>query len=100
MLKEKFPGYESLLDLFLGKIEFELIPLTHILPIAKSCRGRVRDSKDTPIYVAITLVKPDYVVAGDKALRQALKRSYMITRITKVCSTKEFLYDRKRRGIA
>lgn len=91
VLMEKFPGFERLLDLFLGRIELETIPLSHILSTLKTYTAKVRDSKDAPIYVAIALTKPDHVVTGDKILRLDLRRALEIIGNTKVCSSKEFL---------
>lgn len=89
VLTEKFPGFERLLDLFLGRIEIENVPLSHILSTLENYVDKVRDSKDTPIYAAIALARPDRVVTGDKTLRRDLRRSSEIN--TKVCSSKEFL---------
>ena len=96
VLTEKFLGFERLLDIFLGRIEFETIPLTHILPPPKTYIEKVRDGKDASIYVAITLAKPDHVVTGDKILSLALKRALEIIGNTKVCSSKEFLDEFKK----
>lgn len=95
-LTEKFPGFERLLDIFLGRIEFKTIPLTHILPTLKTYIEKARDSKDAPSYVAITLAKPDHVVTGGKILRLDLKRSLEIIDNTKICSSKEFLDEFKK----
>jgi len=96
VLMEKFPGFERLLDLFLGRIELETIPLSHILSTLKTYTAKVRDSKDAPIYVAITLAKPDHIVTGDKSLRLNLKKSLDIIGNTKICSSKEFLDEFKK----
>lgn len=96
VLMEKFPGFEGLLDLFLGKIKFETVPLTHILSTLDTYMDKVKDSKDAPIYAAIALSKPDHAVTGDKILRLALRKSSEIIGNTKICPSKEFLDEFKK----
>lgn len=95
VLAEKFPGFERLLNIFLDKIEFETVPLNHILSTLENCVGKVSDNKDASIYAAIILTRSDYAFTGDKILRRDLKSSSEITSKTKVYSSKEFLVEFK-----
>lgn len=97
VLATKFSGFERVLELFLDRIECELLSLERLLPAIKDCEEKVRDRKDAPLYAVIILARPNYVVTGDKALRVDLKTSAEIIRDTKVCSSREFL-DELRRG--
>lgn len=96
VLTEKFPGFEWLLDLFLSKIKSETIPLNHILPMLNKYMDKVEDNKDTPIYAAIALTKPDHAITGDKTLRLTLKKASEIISNTKICTSKEFLNEFKK----
>lgn len=97
VLAEKFPGFEVMLDIFLRRIEFEVIALNRLFPMLETYERLVTDKKDTLFYAAVTLVKPEYVVTGDKALARDLRRSSRITKATKVCSTKELLQQLRKR---
>ena len=62
VLNEKFPGFERLLDLFPGGVEFETVSLSEILPVIDACRNKVADGKDAPIYAAVAITKPDCII--------------------------------------
>lgn len=96
VLMEKFQRFEGLLDLFLSRIEFETVTLSHILSALKTYTKKVRDRKDAPIHVVIALAKPDHVVTGDKILRLDLRRCLEIIGNAKVCTNKEFLNEFKK----
>ena len=98
VLIKRFPGFEQLLDIFLGRIEFEIAPLSRILSLVENSGKKVRDVKDAPIYAAIALTRPDYAVTGDRNLRQDLQRSSEITSNTKICSSKELLEELRLRN--
>ena len=93
VLTEKFSGLEALLDLFLSRLEVEIIPLNRILSTLTTYEAKVRDRKDANIYVAVALARPNYVVTGDRTLRLDLRRSSKIARNTTVCSSRELLAD-------
>ena len=57
------------------------------------CRGEVRDEKDVPFFAATLLAKPDYVVTGDRVLREDMKKSNEIAARTKVLTSSEFLAE-------
>ncbi len=91
VLAGKFAGFEKLLDLFLEKVRPELVPLNSIMSLVETNAGRVRDTKDAPIYSSVLLSRPDYAITGDKLLLLDLRRSREIIGRTKICSSKEFL---------
>jgi putative PIN family toxin of toxin-antitoxin system len=93
VLKEKFPGYEKLFDIFLGRLEFELVQLSDILSKVEPYEGKVRDKKDASIYAAVATAKADYAITGDAILRVDLSNSQEIIKNTRVCSNREFLRE-------
>ncbi len=65
VLLEKFPGFESLLEMFVNRVGFESVEgLSDIS--ARLDVNRVRDKKDAPIFAAVALSKPDYAITGDR----------------------------------
>ncbi len=92
VLKEKFEGLESLLGLYLDKIDYQLVRLHDILSRIETDMGKVHDQKDTPIFSATAIAKSNYVVTGDQKLRLDLIVSTEIARNTKACSSREFLH--------
>ncbi len=91
VMKEKFPGFEELLDIFLDRINFELVQISAISPRIAKDSERVRDKKDAPIYSAAEFSKPDYLINSDKTLRSDLANSSEISFKTKASSRREFL---------
>jgi putative PIN family toxin of toxin-antitoxin system len=91
VLKEKFEGLGSLLNLFLDKLDYELVRLDDILLRIDRDSGKMRDKKDTPIFSAAALAKPNYVITGDQKLRLDLLGSPELIKSTKICSSREFL---------
>lgn len=75
-IRAKFSGLESLLDLFLSRIPYELISKDSIVDILDECRGVLRDGKDAHILASVLVESLDYVLTGDKALRDDLN-SYL-----------------------
>jgi putative PIN family toxin of toxin-antitoxin system len=97
VLGEKFSNFETLLDIFLRPIKFEFVPLDQVISRLEAHIGKVSDRKDTPVFTAIVLLRPDYVVTGDATLRLDLRQSSEIARTTKVCSSAEFLRELRKR---
>ena len=91
VLREKFEGLESLLRLYLDKIDYESVKLHNLMARTERDAGKVRDQKDTSIYSADLIAKPNYVVTGDLKLRADLIGSIEISKNTKTCSSREFL---------
>ncbi|MFI5420899.1 MAG: putative toxin-antitoxin system toxin component, PIN family [Nitrososphaerales archaeon] len=91
VLNVKFEGMENLLNLYLDKIDFELVLLEDVLRRMNEDSGKVRDKKDAPIYSAAVTSKPDYVMTGDHDLRVDLTRSPEPAKNTMICSSREFL---------
>ncbi|MGI0078350.1 MAG: hypothetical protein ACRECH_01865 [Nitrososphaerales archaeon] len=91
VLKGKFPGFEEPLDIFLDRIDFELVRMSEISSRIVKDSEKVRDRKDAPIYAAVALTRPDYVISGDATLRSDLANSSEIFTYNKVCSSREFL---------
>lgn len=56
--------------------------------------NEVRDRKDLPFFAATIVSKPDFVVTGDKILREDMKRSNKIP-TSKVLASAEFLVEIK-----
>jgi putative PIN family toxin of toxin-antitoxin system len=93
VLQEKFAGFERLLDIFLRRLEFESVPTEQAARAGEEFLSLLSDAKDTPIYAAIVVAKPDYAITGDKRLRNDLKKSSGVTRQTRVLSSAEFLQE-------
>jgi predicted nucleic acid-binding protein len=72
VLGEKFKGYEGLLDVFLKHVLYELIPGESILETLSDCEGKIRDKKDTHVLASVMISDPDYIVTGDRELREDL----------------------------
>jgi predicted nucleic acid-binding protein len=88
ILRDKFSGYEALMDLFLSHVDYEEISWSSIEEALKEVNGVLRDVKDTPILASILFAGPDYTVTGDKGLRDDLN-SYLGS--SKVYSSADFL---------
>jgi len=52
---------------------------------------KVRDRKDAPLLASVIVAKPDFALTGDVALREDLKRCRETAKITKICSSAQFL---------
>jgi uncharacterized protein len=87
VMSEKFPGFETLLELFVNRVGFESVDVKDIS--ARLEVNKVRDKKDAPIFAAAAISRSDYVITGDGTLRSDLANSPEIS--AKVCSSKEFL---------
>jgi len=72
VLGEKFKGYENLLDVFLKHILYELIPGELIQETLAVLEGKIRDKKDTHVLASVMISDPDYIVTGDRELRDDL----------------------------
>jgi putative PIN family toxin of toxin-antitoxin system len=72
VLGEKFKGYEGLLGVFLKHVLYELIPGELIQETLSDCEGKIRDKKDTHVLASVMISDPDYIVTGDRELREDL----------------------------
>jgi putative PIN family toxin of toxin-antitoxin system len=72
VLRQRFPGYEALLDIFLSNVEYITIEWSELEPFLPLCRDRITDKKDAPFLAAIIAEKPEYAITGDKGLREDL----------------------------
>ncbi len=91
VLKRKFAGLNSLLDLFLDKIDFQLVRLVDILPRSVRDSEKVGDRNNVYIFSSAAIAKPDYVITGDRKLKLDLNSYPEIVNTTKACSSREFL---------
>ena len=91
VMREKFMGFEPLLDVFLRRLKPESVSIETALREAEESAGLISDDKDVPIYAAIAAAKPDYAITGDKRLRDDLRASSTVTKATRVLSSAEFL---------
>jgi putative PIN family toxin of toxin-antitoxin system len=74
VLGEKFKGYESLVDVFLNQVLYELIPGELIQETLGEYGGKIRDKKDTHVLASVMISDPDYIVTGDRELREDLNK--------------------------
>lgn len=93
VLREKFVGFEGLLDVFLARLESESVVMGPALKAAEESLRLVSDAKDAPIFAAIVVAKPDYAITGDKRLRDDLKNSPTVAKETRILSSAEFLRE-------
>lgn len=73
-IRVKFRGLDNLLDLFLSRLPYGLISENSIMERLDQCRGILRDGKDAHILASVLLENPDYVITGDRVLREDLNR--------------------------
>jgi len=73
-IRVKFRGLDGLLDLFLSRLQYELISEDSIMERLERCRGILRDGKDAHVLASVLLENPDYVITGDRVLREDLNR--------------------------
>ncbi len=73
-IRVKFRGYDGLLDLFLSRLPYELISEDSIMERLEECRCILRDGKDAHVLASVLLENPDYVLTGDRVLREDLNR--------------------------
>lgn len=88
---QRFPGHGILLDAFLQRVHYSLVPRGQIEQEISRHPGAVRDAKDAAVLASVTLTKPTFAVTGDKTLREDMRRSRDVARITTVCSSSQFL---------
>ena len=72
VLSDKLKGYENLVNMFLKHTLYELIPRKLIQEPLSNCEGKISDKKDTHILVSVMILDPDYIVTGDRELREEL----------------------------
>lgn len=94
VLARGFPGFQTLFDLYLRRTEWKWVQFERIEPLIRRHRGKVRDEKDAPFFAAVILLKPDFVITGDRMLREDLKSADLTTR-TRVLNSSEFLTEFK-----
>jgi len=90
VLTRRFTGHEVLLNAFLSRVEYTVPSWEEVEPLISVYREFVRDKKDAPILASVVLVKPDFVVTGDRVLRDDLGRCREVEP-TKICSPRQFL---------
>ena len=95
----RFPGHEALLTAFLSRAEHSVLPWREIEESVSLHEKNVRDTKDAPLLAAVVVARPDFAVTGDIALREDMKRCQDASRVTSICSSREFLKEvfKKRR---
>jgi len=93
VLARRFPGFQNLFDLYLRRTEWKRVQFERIEPLIRRYRGKVRDEKDTPFFAAVILLKPDFVVTGDRMLRDDLKKSSDLATRTRVLNSSGFLSE-------
>jgi putative PIN family toxin of toxin-antitoxin system len=91
VLTRSFQGHEALLDTFLSRIKHTVLPWKDFERLVPVCMGKVRDRKDAPLLASVIVAKPDFALTGDVALREDLKRCSETAKITKICSSAQFL---------
>lgn len=91
VLSRRFPGHEALLDAFLSRTEHTVLPSKEIEQSVSLYEKRVRDGKDAAVLATVIVAKPDFTVTGDVVLREDMRRCGEIVRVTRVCSSKQFL---------
>jgi len=90
ILSRRFPSHEKFLDAFLLRTEHTIVPWSRIERDIPIHRDEVRDAKDVAVLTSTILVKPRFIVTGDKTLREDIKRCHD-ARTTTICSSTEFL---------
>lgn len=95
----RFPRHEALLTAFLSRAEHAVLPWREIEESVSLHEKNVRDTKDAPLLAAVVVARPDFAVTGDIALREHMKRYQDASRVTSICSSREFLKEvfKKRR---
>jgi putative PIN family toxin of toxin-antitoxin system len=91
VLARSFPGHESLLDTYLSKVKHTLLPWKDFGQSVRAYIEKVRDRKDAPLLASVVVAKPDFTLIGDATLREDLKRCGETDKITKICSSTQFL---------
>ena len=91
VLARRFPGHEALLDAFVSRTEHEILPSEEIMQSVPFAENRVRDAKDAPVLASVLVAKPDFTVTGDLALREDMRNCREATRVTTICSSRQFL---------
>jgi len=90
-LDRRFPGYEMFLDVFLLRAEHSVVLSSRVEQDIALHQGEVRDAKDAAVLASTILPKPNFVVTGDKTLREDMRRCRDIAGITTICSSIELL---------
>jgi len=91
VLSHRFAGYEVLLDIFIQRTQHLIVPISEFEGEIDLHRESVRDPKDIAVLAATIATKPDFIVTGDKTLRQDMQCSREVTAHTVVCSSSELL---------
>lgn len=91
VLDRRFPGYEMFLDVFLLRAEHSVVLSSRIEQDIALHQSEVRDAKDAAVLTSTILAKPNFVVTGDKTLREDMRRCRDIAGITTICSSSELL---------
>ncbi len=91
VLKEKFEGFERLLEILLERLSSESVPTEQVLGTVHESTSLLSDAKDASIYAAIVVAKPDFAINGDKRLRSDLRKSPNVAGQTKILSSADFL---------
>lgn len=91
VLGHQFPGHELLLDAFLLRAEYTMVPRKRIEQGISHYQRAVRDAKDAAVLTSTILSKPNFAVTGDKTLREDMRRCREVVRVTTICSSSEFL---------
>ncbi len=98
VLGRRFPGHEVFLDAFLPRAEHTIVPWKRIERDISLYQGAVRDAKDAAVLASTIFTKPNFVVTGDKTLREDMRRCREATRVTTICSSSEFLREISKRS--
>jgi putative PIN family toxin of toxin-antitoxin system len=95
VLARRFTGFQALFDLYLRRTDWKRVEFERIEPLIRRHRGKVRDEKDMPFFAAVVLLKPDFVVTGDRTLREDLRKLTDLATRTRVLNSSEFLTELK-----
>ena len=70
VLAAKFPGYEGLLDVYLGRVGHRVVPWEETRLHLSAASLKVRDAKDAIVLASVLVVDLGYFVTGDRELRE------------------------------
>ena len=91
VLARRFPGHEALLGAFVSSTEHEILHSEEMVQSVPFAENRVRDAKDAPVLASVLVAKPNFTVTGDVALREDMRSCREATRVTSICSSRQFL---------
>jgi putative PIN family toxin of toxin-antitoxin system len=88
ILRDKFRNNQHLLDQYLSHVDYEFISWGSMVGFLGEYSGVLRDMDDNPILASFLAVNPDFVLTGDRDLREDLNK-YLGT--NRAVTSSEFL---------